>query len=296
MKQVQIVCSVLLFAWLAALSGNVTAASVSDDSGQTLQVPQPVERIISLAPHLTELLFAAGAGEKIIAAVSYSDYPPAAEQIPRIGNYSNLDIERILALQPDLIVAWKSGNPAGQLRQLRQLQLPLYISEPRQLADIADTIEKLGQLAGTTAVANTAAEDFRQQLATLKQRYPTQGSISVFYQIWHEPLMTIGGGHIINEVIELCGGRNVFADIGQLAPQIPVESVLAAAPEVIIASGIDDERPAWLDSWREWPQLPAVKNDQLHSIPPYYLQRHSPRLLRGTQQLCKILQRARYDN
>lgn len=296
MKQVQTVCSILLFVWLGAFSVNVPAVSVSDDSGETLQLPQPADRIISLAPHLTELLFAAGAGEKIIAAVSYSDYPPPAEQIPRIGNHSNFDIERILALEPDLIVAWKSGNPAGQIRQLRQLRLPVYVSEPRQLDDIPGTIEKFGKLTGTTAVANAEAEDFRQQVAILEQRYLTQSSISVFYQIWNEPLMTIGGSHIINEVIELCGGRNVFTDMGQLAPQIPVEAVLAAAPEVIIASGIDDERPDWLDDWREWPQLPAVKNDQLYFIPPYHLQRHSPRLLKGTQQLCEILQQARSDS
>lgn len=269
------------------------AVTVTDDTGSQVSLAEPASRIISLAPHLTELLFAAGAGEHIVGAVRYSDYPPAASNIPRIGDAHSFDLERILALEPDLIVGWQSGNPAGQIRHLQQLQLSLYISEPRTLEDIAVTMEELGRLAGTRAVAGQAAQNFRSRVVSLRVQYANRKPVSVFYQIWHEPLITIGGDHIINEVIRLCGGRNVFSGIGQLAPQISVEAVLSAKPEVIVASGTGNSRPAWLDDWRQWPQLPAVQNEQLHFISPDYLQRHTPRLLRGAETMCRILEQAR---
>lgn len=272
-----------------------TGAAV-DATGETVRLQQPATRIISLAPHATELLFAAGAGNRVVGTVRYSDYPQAARAIPRVGDAHNVDMERLLSLQPDLIVAWQSGNPAGQLRQLRELNLPVYLSEPRTLEDVAATIEALGTLAGTSATAAKAARDFRRQLAGLRQQYANRNTVSVFYQIWHEPLITIGAGHIINEAIQLCGGRNVFGNVGQLAPRVSVEAVLAAAPEVVIASGTDKKRPEWLDEWRQWPRLPAVKHNQLHFIPPAYLQRAGPRLLKGTDRLCEILEQARANS
>jgi len=239
------------------------------------------------------LLYAAGAGDRLVGVARHSDYPPTARALPRIGDAHQFDLERILSLEPDLVVAWKSGNPAGQIAQLRELQLPLYISEPRTLEDIPATIEDLGTLAGTATTARQAAEKFRERLAALQSIYAGRRPVRVFYQIWHEPLMTIGGGHLINEVIGLCGGRNVFHDIGQLAPQVSVESVLAAEPEVIIASGSDHGHPAWLEEWRAWPQLPAVRNNELHFIPPQLLQRHTPRILQGAERLCEILEQVR---
>lgn len=174
------------------------------------------------------------------------------------------------------------------------MQLNLFISEPRTLAAIPTTIEKLGALAGTAVTATDAAWDFRRRLEDLRETYSGQRPIiDVFYQIWDRPLMTIGGGHVIDKVIRLCGGRNVFSDIDQLAPQISTEAVLSAAPAVIIASGTGDQRPDWLDDWQQWPQLPAVEHDQLHFIPPELLQRHTPRILEGTARLCEILAEAR---
>lgn len=280
---------------LLLIAGNVAAApiSVTDTGGETLQLQQPARRIISLAPHTTELLFAAGAGERVVGAVSHSDYPAAARDIPRVGSAHQLDMERIIALQPELVVAWRSGNSAGQLQQLRQLNLPMYTSEPRSLTDIGVTIRHLGQLAGTETTAVAAAEDFSQRLANLRNRYADQSAVSVFYEIWPDPLITISGGHVIGEVIRLCGGRNVFADMEALAPRISFEAVLAAMPEVIIASGMGEERPEWLDKWRQWPQLPAVEHDQLHFIPPDILQRPTPRILKGADRMCEILARAR---
>ena len=282
------VCLGCLF-WATATA----TVSVTDDTGDTLRLARPAERIISLAPHMTELLYAAGAGDKLVGAVRYSDYPPPARDIPRVGDAHSFDIEQILALKPDLIIVWQSGNPAGQIRQLRDLNLNLFVSEPRSLADIPATIEKLGQLAGTLSAANEAATDFRQRLSKLRDAYSDRTPVDVFYQIWHQPLMTIGGNHVINNVIRLCGGRNVFAGIDQLAPQISIEAVLAAAPEVIIASGTGEQRPDWLNDWRQWPQLPAVQQEQLRFIPPYLLQRHTPRILEGTARLCAMLEQAR---
>lgn len=273
--------------------GAAAAVSVTDDTGESVQLAQPADRIISLAPHMTELLYAAGAGDKLVGAVRYSDYPPPAREIPRVGDAHSFDVEQILALKPDLIIAWQSGNPAGQMRQLRHLDLILFVSEPRSLTDIPATIEKLGRLAGTSTTARAAATEFRQRLTRLRDGYRDRPPVDVFYQIWHQPLMTIGGEHIINDIIRLCGGRNVFADMEQLAPQISTEAVLAAAPAVIIASGTGEQRPDWLDDWHQWSQLPAVEQEQLHHIPPYLLQRHTPRILEGTARLCQILEQVR---
>lgn len=281
--------------WLALLLAWPATAAISfeDASGHTLTIEPPARRIISLAPHLTELLFAIGAGDRLVATARYSDYPAAAKTIPRIGDAHNLDIERILALAPDLILGWKSGNPAGQLQKLQQLGLPIYISEPEQLDDIPALLETLGRLTGNTTRAAQAAAEFRRRAAALGRKYRDRPPVSVFYQIWDDPLFTIAGDHIINDVIRLCGGRNVFAGIDQLAPQVSIEAVLAVAPEVIVASGGSGEKRAGLDDWQAWPRLPAVRNGQLYYINPDYLQRHTPRLLKGAAKLCAVLQQAR---
>lgn len=267
--------------------------SVTDDTGQPLTLAQPATRIISLAPHLTELLFAAGAGDRIIAAVAYSNYPAAAGELPRVGDAHNLDVERILALQPDLVVGWGSGNNRAQLEQLARLGLPLYISEPGTLDSIAGTITDFGQLAGSPDTAEVAAADFRQRMQSLRERYSGQAEVDVFYQYWHRPIMTIGGPHLINEVIRLCGGKNVFADLSQLAPQVSREAVLQADPEAIIGSGEGTQRPPWLDEWSQWPQLRAVRNGHVYDIPADLLLRHSPRLLEGAEILCGQLKEVR---
>lgn len=264
-----------------------------DATGEPVRLQQPAARIVSLAPHVTELLFAAGAGDRLVGAVQYSDYPAAARQIPRIGNAHRLDLERIAALQPDLVIGWRSGNPAGQLQQIRQLGLPLYITEPDSLDGIAATIEQLGRLAGTGTTASSAARDFRRHLSRLQAEYSDRKPVGVFYEVWPEPLITISGDHVISKVIRLCGGRNIFAGMQQLAPRVSLEAVLAAAPQVIITSGSDEQRPAWLDEWRQWSQLPAVRHEQLHFIPPGLLQRPTPRILTGAERLCEILVRAR---
>ena len=284
--------------WLVAGSVPVSVASaapivVTDDAGFRVELAQPARRIVSLAPHVTEMLFAAGAGQWIVGAVSFSDYPPQAEEIPRVGSYNAMDLEAIIAKQPDLVVAWGSGNPARIIDKLKQLGVNVYITEPQRLALIPDDIERLGRLTGQAETAAAAARQFRQRLRQLQENRPTGVPVRVFYQIWDRPLMTIGGQQMISEVLSLCGGRNIFADLNGLAPQIDLESVLAANPEAIIFATAQDRVPQWRQSWLRWPQLEAVRRDNVFALNPDLLHRHGPRIIEGAEALCQVLDEVR---
>ena len=266
--------------------------SVRDDIGNTVRLAQPAKRIVSLAPHMTETLFAAGAGERIVGTVDYSDYPEAAKKIQRVGGYSRLDLEAIAALKPDLIVGWQIGNAAAHLDKLKGLGYTIYVSQPNRIEDVASEIERLGTLAGG-ATAAAEAKRFRERLAALRAQYSGKASVRTFYQIWKQPLMTVGKNQIISDAIRLCGGENVFGKLEQMAPTVTVEAVIAANPETIIASGMGDSRPEWLDDWKKWTGIEAVKRDNLFFVPPELIQRHTPRLLEGTEILCKHLETVR---
>ena len=282
--------------WLLALlftsSSSAQPISVIDDDRRTVTLTQPAQRIISLAPSLTELLYAAGAGAQVIGVSEYSDFPPEASRLPVIGRYDLLNMEAIVALAPDLIVAWRSGNPRSAVQSLIELGLNVYVAEPTTIASIADHIERFATLAGTLPSGMAAAKDFREQLTRLSDTYQSRTSVSVFYQVWNEPLISVGGNELINDIIRLCGGSNIFDDLG-LAPKVSEEAVLLRNPQVIIASGMDAARPAWLDDWLRWPQLRAVANDDLYFVPPDLVQRHSLRVLSGTQQTCEHIEKAR---
>ena len=252
----------------------------------------PARRIISLAPHATELLFAVGAGKYVVGAVEYSDYPEAAKKIPRVGGVS-LDLEAIVALHPDLIVAWQSGNPAGQIERLHELGLPVFVTEPRRIGDVPDLMERIGRLVGTEKVAMKASQEFNRHYALLRNRYGKHPAASVFYQILDVSSLTINGEHLISDVIRLCGGQNVFADLPVLAPQISIEAVLQKNPEVILASGMESLWPEWQTRWRAWPELAAVKADNLFFIPPDLIDRNGPRILEGAERVCTALEQAR---
>lgn len=277
--------------WLTPLAAG--PLQVTDDRDRKITLARPAQRIVSLAPHITELLFAAGAGDKVVGAVEYSDYPPPARNIPRVGSYTRVDLERLLALKPDLVIGWSGGNRRADLEQLEKLGLTLHTTELRRLEDVAGHIERYGELAGSVAVARRAAEAFRARRAALQRRYGARPVVRMLYEIWNQPLMTVNGDHVISDVMRLCGGENVFAGLALLAPSIDVEAVLGANPEVIVASGMNDERPEWLDDWRRYPALQAVRRDNLFFIPPDLLQRHTPRLLDGAEQLCRALDAAR---
>jgi iron complex transport system substrate-binding protein len=221
------------FAIAAALFASAVhayaAITVTDDAGATVTLPAPAQRVISLAPHVTELLYAAGGGAKMVGAVSYSDYPAEAKQLPRVGDNKALDLERIVALKPDLIVVWRHGNAQRQLDRLREMHVPLFFSEPHHLDDIAVSLTKLGQLLGTSPTADAAAAAYRRDIAQLRTQYANRPPVSVFYQVWDQPLMTLNGEHMVSDVIALCGGRNVFAKLEPLVPTVSTEAVLAAA-------------------------------------------------------------------
>ncbi|HEX6735431.1 MAG TPA: helical backbone metal receptor, partial [Azonexus sp.] len=162
-----------------------------DDRGHEVRLKGPAQRIITLAPHAAESLYAAGAGSRLVGTVDYSDYPPQAKKVPRVGGYSRLDLEAIAALKPDLILAWESGNNMKQVDKLRALGLTVHVSQPNKMENVADQLERLGQLAGTEAVANEAARSFRQRLERLRAANAGKPKVRVFYQIWKTPLTTV---------------------------------------------------------------------------------------------------------
>lgn len=258
-----------LFAGLILISSLQVA--VPDDYGNQVVLKAPAQRIVSLSPHLTELVYAAGAGAKLVGAVDYSDYPPEARRLPRVGNDAAIDLEAVLALRPDLIVAWPNAGSRPYVDRLAGLGIPTFRSEPRELEDIPRAIERLSALAGTSSDAPAA---FRRRAAALEERYAKRPKVRVFYRVWDRPLVTVNGQHVISKVIRLCGGENVFADLPGIAPQIDREAVLRAHPEVVITSA----KPT---------------GEGAHFIPGDLIQRHTPRLLEGAERLCRILEQAR---
>nr|MBL8412535.1 cobalamin-binding protein [Dechloromonas sp.] len=266
---------------------------VKDDTGREVRLKAPAQRIVALAPHIAESLFAAGAGSKLVGTVDYSDYPPEAKKVPRVGGYSRLDLEAIAALQPDIVLAWESGNNMPQVDKLRALGLTVHVSQPNKMENVADQLERLGRLAGTEASANAAAERFRKRLAGLRAANANKPKVRVFYQIWKAPLTTVGGPQIISDAITLCGGENVFGHLPKMAPTVTVEAVLEADPEAIVATGMGDAKPEWLHDWDKWTRLTAVKRNNLFHINPDIMQRHTPRILDGAEKLCAHLDVAR---
>jgi iron complex transport system substrate-binding protein len=281
-----------VLALLLAAAGSVQAAvSADDDAGNRVTLPQPASRIISLAPHITELLFAIGAGDRIVGTTEHADYPAAARAIPRVGRAHSLDLERIAALRPDLIVIWGSGFPPATSASVRQLGTPVVISEPHTLGDVARTMQRLGVLTGHDGTV--AAEDFSARVAELRARYAGRAPVRVFYQVWDSPLMTLSGHHVISEAIELCGGRNVFADLAPIAPQVSTEAVLAADPQLIVTAEPGARASAALAAWERYPTLAATRLGQFVTLDADRINRHGPRLADEIGALCAAIDRTR---
>jgi len=251
------------------------------------------QRLISLAPHITEVLFAVGAGDQIVGTVSYSDYPEEAKDIPRIGSYDKINYEAVLAKKPTLVIGWNSGNGEDSIARLQELGVDVYSHEPRTLEDVAESLAVLGKLTGQTDQGEKQSVAFLNRLQKLRDQYSGLKPVSMYYQLWNEPQMTVNDEHLISDVIRLCGGQNIFSDAIPLIPKVSIESVLRRLPEAIVATGMAGERPEWLDDWRQWSPIPAVKNEQLYHIHPDLLHRHSPRILDGAEQLCIALDKAR---
>ncbi len=281
-----------LFGVFACLTPARADISVLDASGARVALPAPARRVISLAPHTTELLFAAGAGDRVVGVLAPGDWPAQARRLPKVGDANAVNLEGILALKPDLIVTWPY-LPGLKVERLREMGIAVYLSDPRTPNAIADDIERLGVLTGSSDAAARAAAALRARIASQRERYIGAEQVRVFYEIWNQPMYTVGGGHLITAAIELCGGSNVFATQTLPAPQVSVESVLAAAPSAIIAGTDAGVRPEWLDAWRAWPTLPAVAQDNLFVVDANLLHRAGPRFVDGVEQLCAALVVAR---
>lgn len=265
--------------------------SVRDDDGNQVTLARPAQRVIAMAPHVTELLFAAGGAENIVGAVTYSDYPEAAKKVPRVGDNRQVDIERVIAMKPDLIVVWMHGSSERQIDTLRQLGVPIFHSEPKKLGDIATSIATLGKLMGTESVADAAAADLRKQFAALARQYANRPPVRMFYQVWDKPLYTLSGGSIVSDAMTLCGGVNIFADLKVTAPVVGVEAVLQADPEAIF--GTSEKNYGGVNLWRAYPNLQAVRRDNLFTLNGELLNRAGPRMAAGTAALCEKLEQAR---
>jgi iron complex transport system substrate-binding protein len=277
---------------LAAAAASAAPVVVRDDAGAAVTLPAPAQRIVSLAPHATELLYAAGAGSRVVGTVAHSDWPAAARALPRVGDAAALDLERIVALAPDLVVAWPYTAPA-QLAALQAQHIRVFVSDPRTVAAIADDIDRLGALAGTGAAAQAASAQIRTRFAALKAQHAGAEPLRVFYEVWNEPLYTIGGRHPITEAITTCGGINVFAALTLPAPAVTVEAVVAAAPDVIVGGDDGGRRPAWLSDWQRWPEIPAVRAGNLFAADGNLLHRPGPRFVDGIAALCADFATAR---
>jgi iron complex transport system substrate-binding protein len=284
---------ILLVVGLLATSAKA-GVEVTDDAGRTVRLEQPAQRIVSLSPHATELLFAAGAGERVVAVSEYSDWPPAARQLPRVGSGAGLNVEAIVARQPDLVVAWQSGNAKSRLRQLERFGIPVFYSEPQDIDGIARNLLALGRLAGSEAKAAQAAAAFREGVSALQARYAGRRPVTVFYQIWEQPLMTINGRHLISHWLRLCGAVNIFAELPDLAPVVDPEAVLGADPEVLLAGRHAGKSAGWETRWRQWTSLRAVQANHLYTVPAEMLERQTPRALQAAQELCEHIEKARH--
>jgi iron complex transport system substrate-binding protein len=248
-------------------------------------------RIVSLAPHLTELAFAAGAGDRIVATVEYSDYPQAARSILRIGDAFRVDMERVLELEPDIVLAWHTGTPVPTIERLRELDLEVEVVSTQTLAEVPAALRRLGQLGGTPDAAESAAKQFEAEISRLRREHRNRKAVSVFLQVNDRPLYTVNGKHIISEIAALCGGANVFADLRDLAPTIGIEAVIAANPEAIVST--DDTVADAMAHWRRWDAIAAVRAGNVFTLSSDELARATPRLVQGARAMCNTLETAR---
>lgn len=281
------VCSCLVACLL------LTGCGMPVDSRQT---GAPASRIITLSPHLTELVFTAGAGDRLVGVVEYSDYPDAALGLARVGDAFRLDFEAIAELSPDLVLAWESGTPRDVRGRLRDMGIRVVSLDAAGLDSIAAQLVSIGSLAGTSAIADTAAAAYRERLGHLRRRYADAAILRVFYQISMQPLFTISGAHVISEAIEVCGGRNVFAEVRNLSPAVSLEAVIAARPDVIVAgddNSAKDAREKLRAQWSGWTSIPAVRTDSLYIVDADLMHRPTTRILDAVADLCRQLDDAR---
>jgi iron complex transport system substrate-binding protein len=271
--------------------------TMTDDDGRSVLMTHTAMRIISLSPNITELIFAAGAGKKLVGVSRHSNYPDAAKSIPDIGDSFSLDLERIVALQPDLLLAWRSGKARADIEKLERLGLTVFTTEAVTLADVPRLLRTIGRLAGTSGSAERTAKTYEEALQQIENSYSNRPKVSVFQLIWQQPLMTVNNKHLISDVIRVCGGTNVFALSSSLTPVVSGENLLAADPDAIISSVLleqEESAPAEVKAFlRQFSQLSAVRNNNIFFVHPDLIQRQTTRVLQGTRLVCEQLERVR---
>lgn len=267
--------------------------TVQDDRGTTVSVNEPAERVVSLAPFITELVFAVGAGDRLVAVSEHSDYPDAARVLPRIGNAFSVNLEQLLAVRPDLVISWQSGVDPRVVHRLETMAVPVFVLEPRNLNDMAGALRRVGRLLGAGDAADERANAFLEAIEDIRRQYAGSAPVSVFYQISREPLMTLNGRHMVSAILELCGGRNVFQGLTPIAPTVNREQVLARDPEAILISAVGGHSDQAINYWRRYPSMTAVRYDNVYTVRGDLLNRQTPRLVEGARQVCETLDRAR---
>lgn len=279
-------------ALVAIASARAQPVAATDDSGQRIVLAQPAQRVVSLAPNLTELVYAAGGGSHLVGVGRYSDVPAAARQLPQVGDAFAINIEAIAALKPDLILVWRSGTAPRQRERLQALRVPVFESEISQIDGIADTERRLGTLMGTPVPAQAAAAALQQRWTALAARYRGKPKVRVFYEMWHQPLMTLNREHLIHAALTLCGGVNAFADLSPLTPTIGLEAAVETDPQLIVTSsdGLKDVQA----QWAPFTQVAAVQHHRIVGIDTDLITRMGPRFVEGAEQLCAAVDAARH--
>ena len=274
----------------AAPRATATAALVvRDDTGRTVTLPTIPTRIVSLAPGATEMLFAAGAGKRVIATVEYSDEPAAAKLVPRIGDVVAIDMEKLVSLRPEVAVVWPGGGNPAQIEEIARMGIPIYRQQVNTLADLAGSLRRLGALAGTSEAAERAAQNIELRLATLSHTYANGRHPSVLLEVWNHPIYTVGGTHLMSDALKICGARNAFGDLRDLGPAIDVEAVVARNPDIIVAAAPPGAGPEWLADWKRFTSLRAVRAGNLIAFEDPRLVRLGPSIVDATESLCKAL-------
>lgn len=281
---------------IAGATGATTAHSrtVTDDLGRPVSVATPPLRIVSVSPGATEMLFAAGAGSQVIATVEYSAQPPAARRVPRIGDGIAVDMERLVALRPDVVVVWPGGGNPAQREKIATLGIPIYQQQVERLAELPASLRRLGALTGTDAAAEQAARDLDARLAALRKTYAagaggTGKRPTVLLQVWNRPIYTVGGRHLMSDALALCGARNVFADLPEAGPVVDTEAVIARNPDIILAAAPLGEGAAWVADWKRFGSLAAVRSGRVVAFEDQALSRLGPSVIGATENLCRTI-------
>ncbi len=283
--------NVFFAALLISVASYVHATVVStDDAQQKITLSQPAQRIITLAPSLTELAFAAGAGDKLVAVSSYSDYPASVKKLPQVSDASGVSFESLLALKPDLVLAWKSGNRASDLQRIRDFGIPVFAVEIERMNDVPRALRNIGLLAATSQASERAAAEFEQRIEVLHTANMAKPKVSVFFEISREPLMSVNRHHAISEIIQICGGENSFADMAPLVFVAPLETLFSKQPNAIIytASAKREETP-----WPRYRGTKAWEAKRIYRIAADSILRAGPRMAEGAAQVCAALDQAR---